>query len=161
MARPISFQVDPKDLPLLEELRYQHPHPRVQQRCWLLWLVGQGLELQTAAKCAGVSRITAWRYGDDYRDGGLEALVAERWEGPTGELEEHRDALAEAFRKQPPRTVAEAGERIAEITGVRRRDTQVRKFLRERLGLKWRRTASVPCPPKKTFRSMSRPSASS
>ena len=161
MARPISFQVDPQDLPYLEKLRYEHPHPRVQQRCWVLWLVAKGMALGTAAELAGVSRITAWRYGEDDREGGLDGLIAERWEGQPGELAEHADTLAETFRKEPPRTVTEAAERIAEATGVQRRETQVRKFLRHHLGLKWRRTASVPCPPKKKSRSMSAPRPSS
>jgi len=161
MARPISFHVDPQDLLHLEKLRYEHPHPRVQQRCWVLWLVGKGLALGKAAEFAGVSRITAWRYGEDYREGGLDAVVAERWEGQPGDLVEHAGTLAETFRKEPPRTVAEAAERIAEATGVRRRETQVRQFLRDHLGLKWRRTTSVPCPPKKTSRSMFGPKPSS
>ncbi len=61
MARPISFSVPEEDVSRLAELRYGHPHPRVQQRCWVLWLVSQGLPLQRASELAGVSRISGWR----------------------------------------------------------------------------------------------------
>ena len=151
---PISFAILPADLPVLKAQRYQHPHPRVQQRCGVLWLVGKGWELAAAAELAGVSTVTAWRYGREYRDGGLAAALEERWQGPTGELDGHAQTLAEAFAKEPPRTVAEAAARIEALTGVRRGHTQVRQFLRDRLDMKWRRTAPVPCPPQKTWPSM-------
>jgi transposase len=46
-------------------------------------------------------------------------------------LEQHRDTLEESFRKHPPHTVAEACARIKEETGLERRPTQVRAFLKK------------------------------
>jgi len=46
--------------------------------------------------------------------------------------------------------VAEACQRIEALTGVRRKPTRVRKFLRESLQLRWRKVAAVPVPPKLT-----------
>ena len=40
----------------------------------------------------------------------------------------YRDLIRESFEKQPVRTVAEAGERIFQLTGLRRGPSQVRKF---------------------------------
>src|SRR3954467_12045723 len=40
---------------------------------------------------------------------------------------------------------------IAEQTGIRRGLSQVRHFLKDRLGLRWRRTGAIPVPPKKTI----------
>ena len=45
--------------------------------------------------------------------------------------------------QHPPATAAEAGEKIAELTGVRRKPTQIRHFLK-RLGMAPRRMAAVP-----------------
>ena len=45
--------------------------------------------------------------------------------------------------QHPPATVAEAAEKIAELTGVRRKPTQVRQFLK-RLGMKPRKVAAIP-----------------
>ena len=148
---PVSFSVAAEDVATLAAQRFEHPHPRVQIRCWLLWLVHDGFEVAEAARIVGVSAVTAWRYGRDYREGGLRATLEERWRGPEGELDGHAEALAEAFDKEPPRSVAEAAARVEELTGVRRGHTQVRRFLRTRLGLSWRRTAPVPCPPKKPW----------
>jgi len=64
-------------------------------------------------------------------------------------LTPYRETLEASFCEQPPHTVAEAVERIEQLTGVRRGPTQVHQFLRETLELSWQRTAAVPCPPKK------------
>jgi transposase len=69
--------------------------------------------------------------------------------------------LEASFAEQPPHTVAEAAERIERLTGVRRGPEQVRRFLRKALGLRWRRTAAIPCPPKKTSLSTSKSSPNS
>ena len=50
--------------------------------------------------------------------------------------------------------MAEAGERIFRLTGLRRGPSQVRKFLKD-MGLKFQRTRMVPVPPKKTWPSTS------
>jgi len=114
------------------------------------------MSLTEASELAGVSRITGWRYGDVYREQGLDGLLAEHWEGPESGLLPHQPTLAASFAEHPPHTVAEAVERIAQLTGVQRKPSQVAAFLRDTLGLCWRRTAAIPCPPKKTSPSTSR-----
>ena len=109
-----------------------------------------------ASELAGVSRITGWRYGETYREKGLDGVLCEHWEGPESGLAPHTQTLEVSFTEQPPHTVAEAAERIERLTGVRRKPEQVRQFLRKTLGLRWRRTAAIPCPPKKTSPSTSK-----
>jgi hypothetical protein len=55
------------------------------------------------------------------------------------------------FTIRPPHTVGEACERIEKLTGVKRRPTQVREFLRDTMQLRWRKVAAVPVPPKLTL----------
>ena len=134
MARrqPLSFSQE--DLRVLAEERYEHPDPRVQKRLEVLWLISQKVTHLRAAKLAGVSRATAERYVACYRQGGVAALRHFDWCKPVSALEQHRDSLAESFRQNPPHTVAEACVRIKEETGLERRPTQVRAFLK-RAGL--------------------------
>jgi len=47
------------DRQALHQERFEHPHPRVQQRMEVLWLVSQGLVYAEAARLAGVSDATA------------------------------------------------------------------------------------------------------
>jgi transposase len=126
----LTFSQDDQQA-LLKE-RFEHPHPRVQQRMEVLWLISQGLVYAEAARLAGVSAATVDRYVALYRHGGLEALRQLQWgTSSTSELMTHRDSLEESFRRNPPHTVAEARQRIKDETGIERGLTQVRAFLKK------------------------------
>ena len=116
----------------LHRERFAHPHPRVQQRLEVLWLISQDLTYAQAARLAGVSEATVDRYVALYRHGGLQALREVHWgKSSTSVLMQHRASLEESFRQNPPHTVAEACQRIKDETGVERRPTQVRAFLKK------------------------------
>ena len=116
----------------LHRERFEHPHPRVQQRMEVLWLISQGLVYAEAARLAGVSEATVDRYVAAYRHGGRAALRQLHWgKSPTSALLEHKESLEASFRRQPPHTVAEACQRIKDETGIERRPTQVRAFLKK------------------------------
>jgi hypothetical protein len=68
----------------------------------------------------------------------------------------YRELIRESFENQPARTVAEAAERIFQLTGLRRGLSQVRKFLKD-LGLKWQCIHAIPVPPKKLGRARRSP----
>jgi transposase len=145
---------------IVNEERTSHPHPRVREKMLVLWLLHCGLTRQKAAEVAGVGRATVQRYVAAFRDGGLDGL--RRWDvkGQVSELAAYRDLIRESFETTPVRTIAEAGERIFQLTGLRRGPSQVRKFLKD-LGLKWRCVRSIPVPPQKTWTSTSPPKPSS
>jgi transposase len=116
----------------LHQERFEHPHPRVQLRMEVLWLISQGLANAEAARLAAVSEATVDRYLASYRQGGLEALRQLQWgKSSTSQLLKHRACLEESFRQNPPHTVAEACQRIKDETGIQRRPTQVRAFLKK------------------------------
>ena len=60
----------------------------------------------------------------------------------------NRELLAESFRERPVSSVAEAADRIEQLTGIRRGPSQTRFFLKK-LGLRWQRMAAIPVPQKK------------
>jgi len=131
MAKRVPLTFTEQDLEALSEERYQHPDPRVQQRMEVLWLISQGETHGRAAELAGVARATAERYVAIFRSQGMEGVRRFNWPRPVSALAQHRELLAESFRKNPPRTVAEACARIKEETGIERRPTQVRAFLKK------------------------------
>jgi len=130
--------------------RESHPDPSVRRRLWSLWLLHCDTKREQAAKILGVSHSTIERDVSAYRTGGLEAL---RKSGhgykPTSELANHRDKIRQSLEEEPVRTMAEACQRIAVLTGVERKPTQVSRFLKG-MGLKWQRVRAIPVPPKKT-----------
>jgi transposase len=128
-----------------------HPNRPIRQRMRALWLLHCGLTREQTAKIVGVGRATVQRWVAAYRDGGLDGLRRWNVEGPQSELMAYRDLIRAMFEERPPRTVAEAAQRIYEKTGLRRGPTQVRKFLKD-LGFKWQRARAIPVPPKKVSR---------
>src|SRR5262249_54065872 len=85
------------------------------------------------------------------REGGLPRLRCGRWHQPRSVLVEHEDSLEEYFLKHPPRSAKQAQALIEQQTGIRRGLSQVRRFLKDRLALRWRKTGATPVPPKKTI----------
>lgn len=131
--------------------RESHTDACVRRRLWVLWLLHCGLKREQAAKIVGVAVSSVGRDVSLYRRGGLEALrKSGRKHPPTSELAEHRDSIRQSLEQQPVRTIAEACQRIKELTGVERGPTQVRRFLKG-LGLKWQCVRAIPVPPKKTW----------
>ena len=127
-----------------------HPDASVRRRLWALWLLHCGTKREQAAKILSVARSTIERDVSAYRTGGLEALrMSGRVYKPTSELADHHDKIRQSLEQEPARTIAEACQRIAALTGVERKPTQVRRFVTG-LGLKWQRVRVIPVPPKKT-----------
>jgi transposase len=155
--RPISFTDE--DRRSLAHDRFHHPDPRVQRKIEVLWLKSHGLGHDDIATLADVSRRTVQRYLNEYRDGGLAGLRCGRWHQPRAALAEHRESLEEFFAKNPARSAKQAQAVIERQTGVRRGLSQVRHFLKESLGLRWRQTGAIPVPPKKTIQEHAREQA--
>jgi transposase len=126
--KPLMFSPDVLDT--LADERYTHPDPKVQRRFEVLWLLNHGETQQRAGQLAGVSGATVERIVACYRRDGLAGVRTLKWKRPVSELESHRECLEESFRQNPPHTVAEACQRIEELTGLKRGPTQVRQFLK-------------------------------
>jgi transposase len=149
-------QLTEEEQRIVNEERASHPHPRVREKMWVLWLLHRGLTRQKAAEIVGVGRATVHRYVVAFRAGGLDGLRQWDLRRPQSEMSAYRDLIRESFEKHPVRTVAEACDRIFQLTGLRRGPSQVRKFLKD-LGLKFQRVRMIPVPPKRTWPSTSRP----
>ena len=133
-----------------------HADPKVRVSWWVILLLHHGETREQAAELVGVSRATVFRYVEEFRERRLESFRkdADRYV-PVSELDRHREAIRQSFEQQPVATIAEACQRIADLTGVQRGPTQVRKFL-TRLGMEWRRVRAIPVPPKKVSRNIAR-----
>lgn len=144
------FEFTDEQIEAINRGRFEHPDPHVQRRLEILWLKAHGEKHERIAQLAGVGRATVQRVLSMFHEGGLEKVRILNWHHPTSELEEHRSTIEADFREQPPHTISEACERIEQLTGVRRQETQVRRFLRETLGYRWLKVSAIPVPPKKS-----------
>src|SRR5512143_3597531 len=87
------------------------------------------------------------------------ACVAASGISPGAALVAHEDSLEEYFRRHPPRSAKQARAIIEQQTGIRRGFSQVRHFLKDRQGLRWRKTGAIPVPPSKTVEEHAREQA--
>jgi transposase len=151
----LRIQLTEEQRPIVNEERSSHPNLCVREKMLVLWLLHNGLTRQKAAEIVGVGRATVQRYVVAFREGGLDGLRRSHLNRPVSEMAAYRDLIRASFENQPARTVAEAGERIFQLTGLRRGPSQVRKFLKD-LGLKFQCVRAIPVPPKKTWPSTSK-----
>ena len=143
----INVDLSESDQATVSAERYSHPDLHVRRKMLVLWSVHSGLTGLQAGKVAGVGLATVQRYLAAYRKGGLQGLRHWGVVGPVSKLASHAEAIKASLSETPVRTVAEAADRIELLTGLSRRLTQTRVFLKD-LGFHWQRTRAVPVPPK-------------
>ena len=150
----LRIQLTEEEQQVVNEERSTHPNLRIREKMLVLWLLHNGLTRANAAPIAGVSRATVQRYVAAFREGGVDGL--RRWNPnrPVSEMAGYRDLIRESFEKAPVCTIAEACDRVFQLTGLRRSPSQVRKFLTD-MGLKFLRVRPIPVPPQKTWLSTS------
>ena len=134
---------------VVNEERCCHPNLRIREKMLVLLLLHNGLTREQAAKTVGFSRATVQRYVAAFRQGGLDGLRQWNLSRPVSEMAAYRELIRASFEKQPATTIAEACERIFQLTGLPR-PSQVRKFLKD-LGLKFYRVRAIPVPPNKNL----------
>src|SRR5713101_8347668 len=131
------------DIEALRYWRFHHPDPRVQVRLEALYLRSQGVANGEILRLCGISKASFHRYLTAYATGGIEELKRIEHYRPQSELHQHRVTLEAALQQHPPATVTEAAARIEALTGVARKPTQVRQFLRS-LGMKPLKVGMIP-----------------
>jgi len=139
----IRIEFSEQDLEKIQQLRYEHAHPRVCRRMEVLWLKSQGLAHQEICRLAGVSSNTLRQYLGLFQAGGIKKLTELNFYAPTSELERHRYQLETHFREHPPATLNEASATIQELTGLKRSPSAVGTFLNS-LGMAPRRVGTIP-----------------
>ena len=123
--------------------RFQHPDPRVQVRMEALYLRSQQVANGDILRLCGISKASFHRYLQAYMSGGIEQLQHFAPRRPRSALHHHRATIEAAFQQRPPATVAEAVARIEALTGIVRKPTQVRQFLKA-LGRQPRTVGMIP-----------------
>jgi len=151
MSSWFKFDLTEAEITVVLEERHSHPTRSIRERMNVVWMLHNGTHREEAAKLANVSRSTVQRVVRTFLQNRLDEV--RKWDanGPVSEMEPFRDIIRKSLEERPARTVAEAAERIEELTGLRRQPTQVRKFLKD-MGFSWKRTRAMPVPPKKLRR---------
>lgn len=139
----ISVQFTEAGIKELQYERFHHPHPRVQIRMEALLLKSQGLKNKEICKIIGITPNTLTKYLRLYQQYGIDGLKEINFYKPKSELEKYAYTIEDYFRKHPPATIKEAMAKIEELTGIKRSEVQVRKFLKK-IGFKRRKLKMIP-----------------
>jgi transposase len=106
-------------------------------------LKGLGLHNDLICEITGICGNTMRAYLRQYEEGGIERLKEVHFNRPSSELKEYSGTIEEYFTENPPSSISEASAKIDEITGIKRGETQTRKFLKS-LRFRYIKTCSVP-----------------
>lgn len=139
----IDICISNEDIMSAKSLRFNHPHPSVQIRMEVLWLKSCSCTHKQICTLADISPNTLRKYLSMYREGGLEKLKEVNFNRPQSDLVEHKITLEKYFRENPVASIPEAITIIDELTGIQRKPTQVRKFLKS-MGMKRLKVGSIP-----------------
>jgi len=139
----IKIDIAEEDRKICEYERKHHIHPRVRQKMDVLHLKIKGLPHKKIAEIAGVSKNTVPTYLKQYQEGGLEKLREINFNKPVSEMTRHISTVEAYFREHPPVSIGESAKKIEELTGLKRSETQVRKFLKS-AGFRYGKVGTVP-----------------
>jgi transposase len=139
----IQLNIKPEDKQVIAEGRYTQPHPRVMQKYDALRLKDCGLSNSVICTVLGICNNTLLSFFKQYNEGGLTRLNEIKFNQPESDLKAFSTTIAKYLEENPPRSISEAAAKIELLTGVKRGETQVRKFLKEQ-GFRFRRIGTVP-----------------
>jgi transposase len=139
----ITLHFTQQDIDELNYQRFHHPDPMVLKRCDTVYLKAKGLNTGQIHDLTGRDVKTIRSHLHLYKDGGIEALKQRKPYRPQSELASHQQSIEDEFRQRPAASIKEAGERIFQLLGIRRGDTQVETFLK-RSGFKFRKAGGIP-----------------
>jgi transposase len=96
-----------------------------------LWLKSHNLSHGLIARLVGVTENTIREYFQLFIAGGTEKLKEVDFCRPESDLVEHTTSREAYFRDHPSATIKEAQREIETLTGIKRSETQVTKFLKK------------------------------
>jgi len=126
----LQVNIKEEDKSVFSRERYEHIHPRVCQRMDALHLKSKGFSNHQICKVLDICNNTLLGYFKMYNAGGIDELRKLKFNRPQSQLIVHKDSLEKYFTENPPCSISHAAAKIKELTGIERKETQVRKFLK-------------------------------
>jgi transposase len=139
----IKINISEEEKQLLRHERYNHPHPRVMLKMDVVYLKSLGLKNDLVSEITGVCGNTMREYLKQYLAGGIDRLKEVNFYKPNSELKEYSGTIEKYFTENPPSSISQASAKIEELTGIKRGETQTRKFLKS-LNFRFIKAGSVP-----------------
>ncbi|MDR2691700.1 MAG: hypothetical protein LBB73_05295 [Dysgonamonadaceae bacterium] len=139
----IQLEIKEEDRVSLQQGRYNQLYPRVMQKYNALWLKHKGFSNSQICEVEGICSNTLLTFFKQCGEGGLERLQEIKFFRPQSEMEAYSGKIEQYFEENPPASIREAVSKIEELTGIKRSETQVRKFSKDRK-FRFLRVGTVP-----------------
>ena len=139
----IKIEVTELDKQMLRQERYNHPHPRVMLKMDVVYLKSLCLKNDLVCEITGVCGNTLREYLRQYNEGGISRLKEVNFHKPNSELAAYSGTIEKYFTDNPPSSISAASAKIEYLTGIKRGETQTRKYLKS-LNFRYMKTGSVP-----------------
>jgi len=139
----LQVNINEKDKEVFARERYEHIHPRVCQRMDALHLKSKGISNEQICNILGICNNTLLKYFKMYNAFGVDELRKINFNRPQSQLALYKDSIENYFIEHPPCSISEAASKIKELTGIERKETQVRKFLKS-IGFRCLQVGVVP-----------------
>ncbi|MDR1054535.1 MAG: transposase [Prevotellaceae bacterium] len=139
----IKLNIKPEDRQAIKQGRYSQPHPRVMQKYDALRMKDCGASNKFIYNILRICNNTLLSIFKQYNEGGLEKLQEINFYHPQSDLKAFSGRITKYFEETPPGSISEAAAKIEELTGIKRSETQVRKFLKD-MNFRFRRVGTVP-----------------
>jgi transposase len=139
----LKIDIKAKDAVKLRTELYTQVHPHIMKKYLALHLKQCGMSNKLICNVLGICNNTLLSYFKEYIEGGLEKLQGLNFYCPQSDLQKFSGDILRYFDKNPPSSISEAAAKIEELTGVKRGETQVRKFLKHK-GFRFRTVGTVP-----------------
>jgi transposase len=143
MDTVIELNISKKELTEIDFFRFNHPSAIVQKRMHIIFLKELKFNHTMIGQALNVHVNTVTKILKMYNAGGIEKLKEINYGTNKSELEAHKVSIEDSFKIDPVSSIKEAQNRIEKLTGIKRSNTQVRKFL-IKLGMKYRKMGYVP-----------------
>jgi transposase len=116
---------------------------RYKKKLLVIKMVDTGASQEFVEDVLGVSRSSFTRYLGEFREGGLQATLEDRYYRASSSLEPFWECLRCSFRAAPVPDAKAAAVRIARLTGVRLSESQCRRAMKK-MGMSLKKCAGVP-----------------
>lgn len=139
----IKLSFTEKTIEQLREVAIRHPQPKVRRKGMAVLLHSQGVHTPVISATLGVCDNTVRHCLHEYENGGLEKLTDMAGHRPQSELKSFEARIKDYLEKTPPATIKQACAEIAELTGIDRKETQMRRYLKS-LGATHKKVCGIP-----------------
>lgn len=140
----IEISFTEKEVSELRELAFNHPHPIIRRRGLVVLLKSKDVSNNQICEITDLCENTVRSYLKAFKEGaGLKQLSQLSLYHPVSELKSYDEAVKNYLEKTPPSTIKQACSEIGELTGIYRKETQMRQYLKS-LGASPKKVRGIP-----------------